>query len=867
MLDSHLARDTHSAAAWIGRVLDGRYRIEERLAEGGFGVVFRATQLTIERPVAVKLLHGAYAADDRHGARFRREALALAQLRHPAIVQVIDFGTLDDGACYLVMELLEGETLQAHLARSGPLAPDRVIDIGVALLGALAEAHARGVVHRDLKPANVIVTRRGERTEVKLVDFGIAKLAQGAEHDSGITQTGVLIGSPRYLSPEQAADLPVTDRTDIYALGLVLYELLIGRPAFTRQSACAYIVAHLDEPPDAPVRGGVAVRGRILQTLMRLMAKTPGERPSARAAAALLEACRGEPLIEASTTEPEKKRGVNAAIVVGRGAEQDAFEQLLDGDLRVLTFVGPGGVGKTTLLGLLCERARDRGLRVKWLDGVELASLGQLMSVTFRPVIDDPPDLIVIDRAERVGPALDALRDGILPELPLRTRLLMATRKAPGWDLHPASIGTTRELTLGNLSVPEACTLLEQRGVPEHLRLAAWDETRGHPLTLSLMSDLLKAPGFSLETLVRGGDSPRLLRTGESPALLERLARELVEHVPSEAHLRGLLAASLVRRLSEDDLAQVILPEQVPTVRRWLADLACAKTRAGGIELHDLTRRVFLLEAKLHTPDKLSQIFDLLAERALERLRRSPDALLQERLVDIGYIIGQLGDVPYDPIDVTDLEPMVVAQEHHWPAIEALLERFEGAGAVRTLRAWRASPHCHTVVVEGGGALIGFAAGLRLDTAPAELLATDPGVERMARLLFDERKISRARPSLYFRFWAGQHHHMPSHTQTHIFYYLMRLATSVKELGAMVSAHHPPEFWRRLHPHSAHEMFEAAAFEVDGRAFMPFGRDFSHLSRREWLVEHFRKMLEARHTMMPPPPSYPLSQELAPWQA
>jgi len=443
----------------------------------------------------------------------------------------------------------------------------------------------------------------------------------------------------------------------------------------------------------------------------------------------------------------------------------------------------------------------------------------------------------------------------------------MATRKAPGWDIHPGSIGATRELTLGNLSVPEASALLEQRGVPEHLHLAAWDESRGHPLTLSLMSDLLKAPSVSLEGLIHAGTPTRLLRTGESPALLERLARELVEHVPSEAHLRGLLAASMLRRLSEDDLAQVVLPEQVPVVRRWLADLACARTRAGGIELHDLTRRVFLLEAKLNTPDKVSQLYDLLGERALERLRRAPDALLQERLVDIAYIVGQLGDVPYDPVEVNDLAPMVVAQDHHWPAIEALLERFEGETAVRTLRAWR-GPHCHTVVVEGGGALIGFAAGLRLDRAPAELIARDPGTTKMAQLLFEERGVSRARPSWYFRFWAGQHHHMPSHTQTHIFYFLMRLATTVKELGAMVSAHHPPEFWRRLHPHSAHEMFEAAAFEVDGRAFMPFGRDFSHLPRREWLVEHFRKMFEARHAMASPPPSFPMSpQELAPWQA
>ncbi len=826
---------------WVGRVLDGRYRIDALIARGGFGAVYRATQLAIERPVAVKLLHQARLESDHHAARFRQEARALAQLRHPRVVQVFDFGTCpDEDALYLVMELLDGRTLARELAAHGPLDPERAIDLGLAVLEALAEAHAHGIVHRDLKPDNLVLERRADRDEVKLVDFGIAKLAGIEMRDPNITRTGMLVGSPRYLAPEQACDLPVTDRTDIYSLGAVLYEAVVGRPVFTRKSVTEYLTAHLEDPPDPPPADRPPLDTRLLRTLMRFMAKDPSERPSAAQAAALLEACRATsatPTPSRLTPRPRRE----PPPLLGRAHELAAFERLLDDDdaLRYLAFYGPGGIGKTTLVSACCERARARGLTVTWLDAAELPNLGQLLAVAFAPVLAAPPDLLVIDRIERAAGMLDALRDGILSALPERTRVLVAGRRALGWDRHPRLAGVVSELELDRLSTADACALLSRQGVPERLHLAASDESRGHPLTLALLGARLATPDATFETL-------RALSTGQP--LLDVLARELIDQAPSDAHLRGLLAASLMRRLTDDDLASVLPREDVAPVRAWLSQLACARMRMDGIELHDLTRRMFVLEARRQSPARLLELIELLGQRALDRLRTAPPESYRERLVDTGYVIGQLFNMPFDPIDPSDLPPLLPAADEHWPGIEALLERFEGPRAVEILRAWR-GPHCHAVAVVDDGVVLGFAAALRLDTAPAELIALDPGTRELARELFDERGLSRALPTLYFRFWAGPNHHMPSRAQTQIFFYFITLATSLNKLGALVSAHHPPDYWQRLASTSAHEMFTGAGFTLDGRAFLPFGRDFSGLDRRAWLLSHFQAMFDARHAL------------------
>ncbi|MCZ7680861.1 MAG: protein kinase [Sandaracinaceae bacterium] len=219
---------------WIGRVLEGKYELVRLMGEGGMGAVYEGVHVRLRRKVAVKLLHGALARSEKARVRFEGEARAAAALAHPSIVEVVDFGELDDGTYFLVMELLEGRDLEAEI-RKGPLSVSRAVRIALQVCSALEAVHAKGIVHRDLKPANIFLTReRDEPDRVKVLDFGVAKFTQP---DDGVetahTATGQTIGTPIYMSPEQARGLRDVDhRTDIYALGAILFEALTGSVLF-----------------------------------------------------------------------------------------------------------------------------------------------------------------------------------------------------------------------------------------------------------------------------------------------------------------------------------------------------------------------------------------------------------------------------------------------------------------------------------------------------------------------------------------------------------------------------------------------------------------------------------------------------------
>jgi eukaryotic-like serine/threonine-protein kinase len=210
-----------------GRRLGGRYRIGALLASGGMGAVWAAHDLLLDRAVAVKVLGGALAGDGRAAERLRREARAAARLEHPGIARVLDLGE-HDGRPYLVMELLEGESLAARIDRAGPMPPGEAARVVAAVADALEAAHAAGVVHRDVKPGNVFLTSAGE---VKVLDFGIAWCA----HDAALT-TGDLLGTAAYLAPERVLGHRATPAADVYALGVVLYELLAGHRPFEAHS-------------------------------------------------------------------------------------------------------------------------------------------------------------------------------------------------------------------------------------------------------------------------------------------------------------------------------------------------------------------------------------------------------------------------------------------------------------------------------------------------------------------------------------------------------------------------------------------------------------------------------------------------------
>jgi hypothetical protein len=253
-----------------GRTLADRYALLEEVASGGLGAVWRARDEVLGRSVAVKILHDRLAHDPDVLERFRLEAVAAARLSHPNVVRVFDTG-VDDGVCFIVMELFSGETLDDRIA-SGPLPPAEAAAVLRGVLQGLAHAHRQGIIHRDVKPANVLIDRSGL---VKVTDFGIAKAAFAT---SDLTTTGDLLGTARYLAPEQVAGGTIDHRADLYAAGVVLYEALTGRPPFDGDTHIAVATQRLttDPPPPGALRPGIP---RALEAAtMRALARDPEER-------------------------------------------------------------------------------------------------------------------------------------------------------------------------------------------------------------------------------------------------------------------------------------------------------------------------------------------------------------------------------------------------------------------------------------------------------------------------------------------------------------------------------------------------------------------------------------------------------------
>jgi beta-lactam-binding protein with PASTA domain len=253
-----------------GELIDGRYRIQNRLGTGGMADVYLAEDQQLERPVALKLLHRRFAEDPGFVERFRREAQAAANLQHPNIVAVYDRGSWD-GTYYIAMEYLLGRTLKQVVRDEAPLDPVRAIDITIQILKATRFAHRRGVIHRDLKPHNVMLD---DQDHVKVADFGIARA--GA---SDMTETGSIMGTAQYLSPEQAQGLAVAEGSDLYSVGVTLYELLTGRVPFDAESAVTIALKHVSEAPTPPSRYNPAIPPALEQTVLWALNKDPADRP------------------------------------------------------------------------------------------------------------------------------------------------------------------------------------------------------------------------------------------------------------------------------------------------------------------------------------------------------------------------------------------------------------------------------------------------------------------------------------------------------------------------------------------------------------------------------------------------------------
>jgi serine/threonine-protein kinase len=286
----------------VGQVLAGKYRIDDKIDEGGMGCVYRATHVLMEKVVAVKVLHPALAADDKIVQRFTREAKAASRISHPHAINVTDFGESENGIVYLVMEYLRGRTLKDVVRAGGPMTLERTVEIVRQVAGALEAAHHEGVVHRDLKSDNIMLEEATGGDWAKVLDFGIAKIQQTErsvhETDPGLTAPNLIIGTPQYMSPEQCSQASGIDaRSDIYSFGVIIYEMLAGHVPFSGDSPTAIMMKHIQEPPPSILDERKDLPEGVGRVIARALAKSPEDRfqKASELSAALAEAAAEAP--------------------------------------------------------------------------------------------------------------------------------------------------------------------------------------------------------------------------------------------------------------------------------------------------------------------------------------------------------------------------------------------------------------------------------------------------------------------------------------------------------------------------------------------------------------------------------------------
>ncbi|MFN7953735.1 MAG: protein kinase [bacterium] len=457
-------------------LLGGKYRLGPVLATGGMGTVFRATHVELDRAVAVKVLRGELIEDPSIVERFRLEARTVARLRHPYLVTIYDFGVDEALGAYLVMELLEGRSLAKEIRAHGPLEIAFAVDVMRRVCLGVQAAHEAGVIHRDLKPDNIFLEVTSRGTIPRVLDFGIVKIVGGADADPRMTVHGRVLGTPTYMSPEQCQGKAIDARSDVYALGCVLFEMLTGRAPVGAGSVAAQLTAHVTQAAEAPSRLARGIPAALDDAVLRALAKEPALRfPTARAFHDALSAVElvadpqraagDDPALDAtqapdqlpSTHEITPAR-LSARVrgnlphpissFVGRSREIDEVSELFHG-ARLVTLTGIGGIGKTRLALHVGRILEDRHADGVWL--VELAALDDpslvadavaralgLPGQAGPPPHDSLSDflrtkqaLLILDNCEHLLSACASLTEALLLDAP-RLRVLATSRAALG---------------------------------------------------------------------------------------------------------------------------------------------------------------------------------------------------------------------------------------------------------------------------------------------------------------------------------------------------------------------------------------------------------------------------------------------------
>ena len=514
----------------VGRVIGGRYRVLAPLGEGGMATLWRAVDEQLDREVAVKLLRPQYGTDAGFAARFRQEARSAGSLSHPNIVPVYDYGTdAESGGQYIVMQLVEGQDLAAVLQERGPLQPDEAVRIALGVASALEAAHRRGIVHRDVKPGNILIDH-----DVKVTDFGIAR----AISETSMTVTGTTLGSVHYFSPEQARGDEVTGASDVYSLGIVLYEMLTGRRPFEGDSAAGVALKRLTEDPLPPTTHA-EVPPALSAIVMRALERDPARRyPDAGSFAEALRVWQRDPDASAAAAVAASAAASLSPAPLPPAGEPTVYippRVTLPSDRAAISGMPPGGGPPRRQVASRREEPRRQPWWM-WLLAVLgillLATIGFLgaqvlgglgpastprpsASVTIPNWIDVPIAGVRAD-ADRLGLVLDVQRE---PSDTVESDRVVSTNPQSGVSVQagstvrvvvsagkdevpvPVLIGQTRE---------EAKSTLEGKG----LQLGLVDsEPSDRPAGTVIRSD----PGAGVPVL-KGGQVNLVLSSGPTPS-------------------------------------------------------------------------------------------------------------------------------------------------------------------------------------------------------------------------------------------------------------------------------------------------------------------------------------------------------------